>query len=533
MSNEIALPKMKSTTMAPRMVRDMAAQHRIHRDHPNWISIPTSTRLFDVHWTRLVKTRKPEVAAYYPAVFSADMELQKQAMLELKSKGKGMTVHFIVNNPPQLIDRQRLFFINPPQLVHGQHLLFANPLHFVHGHLVFSSPPHLVHEYSLARSLSILACFEGYHTSDSPESVHPSVASQKQPKSSKHAPNRKALLRERLRRIVRVINATYAVCKGFPLDPETRSLAYPVHRTSETTFLIPATQSDYRALSLHMHRTDARSASIKYRKSAVLPGRSSPVSCIVLGMPSVAHEVVKALSTLIEKRISDANWSYDGKRVPISKTGAATRTLVNRGKVWKQEPDESYAITLSEFPFLVVEAADSQSRTDLSKKLHRWAQGTKGVCKVIIAFQLEKDPQVGYRVLMSVIKNKKVPHPSPGKPNGFLVVSEGVHDRVDISSQACPGSLTISATEVCPEEWELDAATKARVVTIFLAVFEFSALAAIEEKKAEDVRNAQGAPKYDSDQEDVSTPSSSESGSLVDEMMAWEVDDPQDLDYES
>ncbi|KAI4125145.1 MAG: hypothetical protein LQ341_007001 [Variospora aurantia] len=415
-----------------------------------------------------------------------------------------MTVHFIVNNPPQLIDRQRLFFINPPQLVHGQHLLFTNPLHFVHGHLVFSSPPHLVH---------------GYHTSDSPESVHPSVASQKQPKSSKHAPNRKALLRERLRRIVRVINAT--------------SLAYPVHRTSETTFLIPATQSDYRALSLHMHRTDARSASIKYRKSAVLPGRSSPVSCIVLGMPSVAHEVVKALSTLIEKRISDANWSYDGKRVPISKTGAATRTLVNRGKVWKQEPDESYAITLSEFPFLVVEAADSQSRADLSKKLHRWAQGTKGVCKVIIAFQLEKDPQVGYRVLMSVIKNKKVPHPSPGKPNGFLVVSEGVHDRVDISSQACPGSLTISATEVCPEEWELDAATKARVVTIFLAVFEFSALAAIEEKKAEDVRNAQGAPKYDSDQEDVSTSSSSESGSLVDEMMAWEVDDPQDLDYES
>ncbi|KAI4125144.1 MAG: hypothetical protein LQ341_007000, partial [Variospora aurantia] len=76
-----------STTMAPRMVRDMAAQHRIHRDHPNWISIPTSRRLFDVHWTRLVKTRKPEVAAYYPAVFSADMELQKQAMLELKSKG--------------------------------------------------------------------------------------------------------------------------------------------------------------------------------------------------------------------------------------------------------------------------------------------------------------------------------------------------------------------------------------------------------------------------------------------------------------
>lgn len=81
-------------------------------------------------------------------------------------------------------------------------------------------------EYSLARSLSILACFEGYHTSDSPESVHPSVASQKQPKSSKHAPNRKALLRERLRRIVRVINATYAVCKGFPLDPETRFEAW-------------------------------------------------------------------------------------------------------------------------------------------------------------------------------------------------------------------------------------------------------------------------------------------------------------------
>ncbi|KAL8975015.1 MAG: hypothetical protein Q9197_000748 [Variospora fuerteventurae] len=249
-------------------------------------------------------------------------------------------------------------------------------------------------------------------------------------------------------------------------------------------------------------------------------------------MPSVAHELVKALIAEIEDEIDDAKWIYNGRSVPISKTGEATRTLVSRGRIWEQEPDESYAIAESEYPFLVVEAADSQRHADLSKKLHRWAQGTKGRCKVMVAFELEQAPLVGYRILISVIKNKKVPHPRPGKPDGFLVVSEGVHDRLDISSSTCPGSLTISPTEVCPEDWELDAATKARVITIPLALFRPSARAAIREKMAQDERIAQGAPKYDSDQEDVSTPSSSESGSLVDEMLGWEVDDPQDLDYE-
>ncbi|KAL8955072.1 MAG: hypothetical protein Q9193_006926, partial [Seirophora villosa] len=88
---------------------------------------------------------------------------------------------------------------------------------------------------------------------------------------------------------------------------------------------------------------------------------------------------------------------------------------------------------------------------------------------------------------------------------------------------------------------KLDAATKARVVTIPFAFFYSGALAAIEAKEAEDAQKAQGKPQYDSDQEDVSTPSSSGAGSLEEDMaaeIAAEDDsdtgnDPEDLEYDA
>ncbi|KAI4256706.1 MAG: hypothetical protein L6R42_006059 [Xanthoria sp. 1 TBL-2021] len=317
-------------------------------------------------------------------------------------------------------------------------------------------------------------------------------------------------------------------------DPFERSLAFPVYPTSESSFLIPATRSHYRTLRAYIYRTDARSVSIEFLKAARLPGRTSPVPCIALNMPSVGHELLKVSSALIADDIKRANWQYKGKPFNVLKTGKATRTLVTRRKIWSQEPYESFALPGREFPFLVVEVADSQRHKDLIKKLHRWAQGSKAQCKVMIAFELEKLPRGDYRILMSVTKNKKVPIPEP--PNGFRVVSDTVHDRVDISSQNYTGSFTISATEVCPEEWELDAVTKASDITISFNQFRGSALAAIEEKMAEVARNAQGDPTPDPDQEDVSTPSSSESGSLADELLALESeseeDDAQDPDYE-
>ncbi|KAL8913405.1 MAG: hypothetical protein Q9171_001784 [Xanthocarpia ochracea] len=251
-------------------------------------------------------------------------------------------------------------------------------------------------------------------------------------------------------------------------------------------------------------------------------------------MPKAAHEVVKALAALIETEINDANWKHNCQPVPISKTGEAERALVKRDRIWKQQPDESYAIQGSDYPFLVVEAVDSQRPADLQRKLHGWAHGTKARCKIMVVFEVEETTD-DYRILMSVIKNKKVLIPRDDHPHGFRISLDYVHDRVEISAPNCAGSLSISAEEVCPEEWELDAVTKARVVDIPLNQFRASARVAIIEKRAQVARDARGPGPYNPDQEDVSTPSSSFSNSLAHDMMVFESgseqDDPEDLDY--
>ncbi|KAI4180690.1 MAG: hypothetical protein LQ348_005163 [Seirophora lacunosa] len=325
-----------------------------------------------------------------------------------------------------------------------------------------------------------------------------------------------------------------------PIDTETRSLAYPVYQTSKNTFVIPATRSHYRTLSSHIYYTNAYDTSIEFYKAAKLPGRDSPVSCIFLKRPKITHELVKASSATILDELENAKWECEGAPLRISHTGEARKTLVTRRKTCEQEADDSFSMPGAEYPFLVVEVADSQSHADLYKKLFRWAQGTKATCQVMVAFEVEKVSQADYRILTSVIKNRKIPSPRPGKPNGYRIVMDYVYKRLDISSQLHPGSFTISATEVCREESKLDAATKASVVTIALAGFNGSAKAAIRAKKAEDAQVAQGGPQYDSDQEDASTPSSSGAGSLEEDMaeIAAEEDygsgdDPEDLDYDA
>ncbi|KAL9031060.1 MAG: hypothetical protein Q9196_000870 [Gyalolechia fulgens] len=251
-------------------------------------------------------------------------------------------------------------------------------------------------------------------------------------------------------------------------------------------------------------------------------------------MPKVTHEVVKNFAALIEAEIDDAKWEHNGQPVLISRTGEAERVLVKRVKTWKQEPDESFAIQGSDYPFLVVEAVDSQRPAELHRKLHGWAQGTLARCKIMVVFEVEKTAD-DYRILMSVIKNRKTLSPRPDYPHGFRVSSDYIHDRLDISAPGCPGSLSIDPAEVCPEEWELDAATKARVVDIPLNLFRASARLAIIEKRAQVERDTRGPGPYNPDQEDVSTPSSSASNSLAHDMMAFdsgsEPDDPRDLDY--
>ncbi|KAL8937484.1 MAG: hypothetical protein Q9216_004393, partial [Gyalolechia sp. 2 TL-2023] len=209
------------------------------------------------------------------------------------------------------------------------------------------------------------------------------------------------------------------------------------------------------------------------------------------------------------------------------------RTLVRKdNSTVNQEPDESLSVSGAEYPFLVVEVRDGQSIKELGQKVHRWIQWTKNKVKIVCVLEIEPEPENSYRVLASIIKARREPAVTPQKPNGFVIETEYVFDRVDISTDEPQGAFTISAKEVYPEEWTPDPAAIGNCLTVTLASFRSTALEAIVAKVEQRKRDlSQGVPgPYDSDQEGASTPS--RSGSLEDEWQSGsEPDDPTDGDY--
>lgn len=208
------------------------------------------------------------------------------------------------------------------------------------------------------------------------------------------------------------------------------------------------------------------------------------------------------------------------------------RTLVRHdNSTVTQEPDDSYSVTGERYPFVVIEVRDSQPKKDLKNKVHRWLYYSKNQVKIACVFVVEAGSVNEYQILASIIKAEKRPSPTPQRPNRYRIQPVVVFDRVDISSQEHPGTFTISAAEVYPEEWPLDPAAQNNYVTISLASLHITALVAIKEKLAQMKRDAEeGGAMYNSDQEGVSTPSSS--GSLEEEWFSGsELDDLDDGDY--
>ncbi|KAL9001656.1 MAG: hypothetical protein Q9188_005376 [Gyalolechia gomerana] len=250
-------------------------------------------------------------------------------------------------------------------------------------------------------------------------------------------------------------------------------------------------------------------------------------------MPKVGHEALKGCGGDIWLRMRAAKWQYNGEELSITREGGAVRTLVRKdNSTINQEPDEFLSVSGAEYPFLIVEVRDGQNIKDLGEKVHRWIQWSKNKVKIVCVFEIEPDPENSYRVLATIIKARRKPAVTPQKPNGFIIEPEYVFDRVDISTEEPQGAFTISATEVYPEEWTPDPAAIGNCVTITLASFRSTALEAIIAKVEQRKRDSsQGGPSpYNSDQEGVSTPSSS--GSLQDEWQRGsEPDDLTDGDY--
>ncbi|KAI4176835.1 MAG: hypothetical protein LQ348_005929 [Seirophora lacunosa] len=309
-------------------------------------------------------------------------------------------------------------------------------------------------------------------------------------------------------RILSIINATYGICKGRDLNPEARSLAYPVIRINYRTYLVPATFSDYLTLRSYKLDSDAYRASFKFDVSAAIPGHSRRTSCITVTMPNQGHEVAKGFGAIILAKLLQAGFKNDdGRPIRVSHIARTKRVFVlkdpRRSRV---EPHDSITMTGAEYPFLVMEVRDIESVASLENKVRAWLQWSKAMTKIICTFEIENDPVNRYRILASVLRAVKTAEPTVEKPGRVVIREHWVFRRVDISSRPSPASFTISAAEVRslsgppPED-----ATARDCVTVDLAAFYPHALVAIEEKVEEEAQRdaeSRGENPYvvDSDQ---------------------------------
>ena len=127
-------------------------------------------------------------------------------------------------------------------------------------------------------------------------------------------PQRKpqSYVKRRARRIIRIINATYAVCEGKPAT----SAAYPVHQIDVDRFLVPATSSDFETLQQYQDRSNAAQVTAGFARKVTLPGSTSSTTCIVVKMPSPAHEFLKScISIEISQALQDAGWTFNNSPI--------------------------------------------------------------------------------------------------------------------------------------------------------------------------------------------------------------------------
>ncbi len=146
-----------------------------------------------------------------------------------------------------------------------------------------------------------------------PFGAPPSTISAEVPKQLQPRRKPPSYVKRRAKRIIRIINATFAVCEGKPAS----SLAYPVHRIDVDNFLIPATRSDFETLRQYQGRSNALWAITRFERKAVLPGSTPSTPCISVKMPDFAHESLKTCVSDIGLELERAGWTLNGEPIEI------------------------------------------------------------------------------------------------------------------------------------------------------------------------------------------------------------------------
>ena len=123
-------------------------------------------------------------------------------------------------------------------------------------------------------------------------------------------------------------------------------------------------------------------------------------------------------------------------------------------------------------PFLVIEAAVSQTDRSLRTKAHHWIQGNGGHLKILCLLQLRRatGPE-GYRAVVTIIRPRKVPEPTAENPKHFRVDENHVFHEVEVFPTIPTGTFDVTLEDVLPKDAILDATMTDKHVTISLEMF--------------------------------------------------------------
>ncbi|KAI4251201.1 MAG: hypothetical protein LQ352_005004 [Teloschistes flavicans] len=332
-----------------------------------------------------------------------------------------------------------------------------------------------------------------------------------------------------------------------------RGRAFPVYKGRKGVFYVPATRAQYRILRKVQFRSSARCVKTAFFKAVTLPGYPNRVPAIRIRLPNLPHELLAESGSDIAALLNKADWQKDGKKLIFLGTGSAcdsTRvpadiSMLMAGTACKlklserrtkcYQPDSSLRFCKRDaankklsFPFLIIEAAVSQTQTKLARKIHHWIQGSRGHLAYLCVLQLrESEGTTPTTVTATVIQPYTVQAPTSTNPAEWLMDSRTIVPEVEVYPRIPPESFTISLGDTSPKDLNLDPGFADQYITVPFHIFHTKAEMAVAEF---DATGSNATGPFDSNQQPVPTAPTSESGidveSSEDEPDDSEGDDP-------
>ncbi|KAL8910109.1 MAG: hypothetical protein Q9171_004570 [Xanthocarpia ochracea] len=205
--------------------------------------------------------------------------------------------------------------------------------------------------------------------------------------------------------------------------------------------------------------------------------------------------------------------------------------LPQRKRAIFAEPGSSLYVPGARFPFLVIEAAVSQTDRSLRTKAHHWIQGNGGHLKILCLLQLRRtNGPEGYHAVVTIIRPRKVTEPTAKNPEHFCVEANHIFHEVEVFPTIPTGIFDMTLEDVLPKNAILDASTSDKHVTISLEIFYDTILQLTAMLEYDRLR---GSSPFNPNQKEVPTmPDSTEASEPEDEESQPDNSESEDPTFE-